>query len=317
MPRPGRPRRGRASASRCGPTRPRRMPPRRAAAASSARRRCDSAVNPRRTSCRARTMSPVASTASSVSSSTPRCQAVAARHDAAATRRAEHPPRLDQLSQRLPRRIAESRAGVVDERGGAHARSSSSCADAATLRSPRMLIAMSGNSSTDSMPAPTRTRRVGGGEDASRRRRSGHRDDDRQSRRPEERDGEPVAPTATRSARRASRGGRGRGTAATSTSGSSSEQDRVVEQRGQVEGHPGVDEEDRHEEAERDGLDLALDGLAVGLVRVAHDQPPHDPRGERAEQHVEIEHDAQRDQRRQDQEHDADRELAGRVQRSR
>ena len=76
------------------------------------------------------------------------------------------------------------------------------------------------------------------------------------------------------------------------------EQDRLVEQRLEVERHAGVDEEDRHEESERDGLDLALDGLAVGLLGVAHDEPPHDARGERAEQHVEVEHDAQRDERR-------------------
>ena len=72
---------------------------------------------------------------------------------------------------------------------------------------------------------------------------------------------------------------------------------RVGEERREVERDPRVDEEDRHEEPEGDGLDLALDHLGVALRGVAHEQPPDDAGRERTQQHVEVEHDAERDER--------------------
>ena len=47
--------------------------------------------------------------------------------------------------------------------------------------------------------------------------------------------------------------------------GHEQEEDRLREQRREVERDAGVDEEDRHEESERDRLDLAFDRLAIGL----------------------------------------------------
>ena len=88
----------------------------------------------------------------------------------------------------------------------------------------------------------------------------------------------------------------------TRTSGRISEQDRVCQQGGEVERHARVDEEDRNEEAEGDGLHLALDRLPIGLLGVAHEQPPDDAGRERTQQHVEVEHDAERDEGREDQE---------------
>ncbi len=282
-------------------TSPSAMPPRRAAAASSARRRCDSAAKPRRTSACARTISPVASTPSSVRSSTPRCQAVPRRTMRGRARRCRAPAAARSARRRASRGASASRARARVERSRGRSRhgrpraapSSRTSALAAQRhrdeREQRAPRACPAPTSTDacadvrmssSTPIAVTATMIGSPVAPRNATESA------------------VAAGSTRAARRACEGSPRTTNRSTSTTGSASEQDRIGQERLEVERDAGVDEEDRHEEAERDGLDLALDRLAVGLVGVAHEEPPHDAGGERAEQHVEVEHDAERDEGR-------------------
>lgn len=81
----------------------------------------------------------------------------AARDDAVGPADAEHPAGDDEFAERLSGRTAQPGAGAREDVLRAHARSSSSGALTRDRRSPRSVIAIRGNSRTDSTPAPTST----------------------------------------------------------------------------------------------------------------------------------------------------------------
>ena len=155
------------------------------------------------------------------------------------------------------------------------------------------------------MPAPTSAAAVPVASsplvDADRR----DGDDDRQSGRAEERRRDPITPCRARAVRRAATAGRARRAAARRTTA------RIARVRGRrsraarsnVDAR--VDEEHRNEEPVADGLELALDDLGVGLRALRRAAAGDHAGGERAEQHVEVEHDAERDERDEHEDHQA------------
>ncbi|MCU1435136.1 MAG: hypothetical protein JWR71_1861 [Pseudarthrobacter sp.] len=81
----------------------------------------------------------------------------------------------------------------------------------------------------------------------------------------------------------------------------------------QVEVYAGVDEEDRHQESERNGIDFRLDDVPVEFGSARDGHLPQNPGSEGTEQHVQSQHHAEDNQHREDEHDGPDGELAAGV----